>query len=120
VNDPQGSAYGRISLPPGMIAGGKTGTAQTGDATNSLHTWFMGFAGPQGQPPTVAISVVVLRQRNSGEATGGQVAAPIANVMLNKALAVADLDPADPRNVIVTPTASVPPPGPFGTTTTTR
>jgi peptidoglycan glycosyltransferase len=120
VNNPGGTATGRINLPSGMIAGGKTGTAQTGKGNAPLHTWFVGFAGPVGQAPTVAISVVVLRQQNRGESTGGVVAGPIANTMLNKALQVVDQKPADPRGAIVSPTTSVVPPGPFAGTPTTR
>jgi peptidoglycan glycosyltransferase len=117
VNNAGGSASGRIRLPAGMQAGGKTGTAQTGGSGAPVHTWFMGFAGPAGNPPMVAVSVVVLRQNNNGEATGGQVAAPIANTILNKALEVADKKPIDNTALFLTkPTV---PPAPGETTTTT-
>jgi peptidoglycan glycosyltransferase len=113
VNDPTGSAYGRIKVPAGITAFGKTGTAQVGAGNNlSLNTWFTGFAGPTGGTPTVAVSVVVLGQRVGDEITGGQVSAPIANRMLNAALGVVD-QPVDPSDVIITPTTSVPPAGPF-------
>jgi peptidoglycan glycosyltransferase len=111
VNDPNGTAKGQINVPAGMVAGGKTGTAQTG--TGFLHTWFMGYAGPAGGVPKVAVSVVVLRQRTANDVTGGRISAPIANVMLNEALKIVDSAQVDPTNVIVTPTTTVPPAGPF-------
>jgi peptidoglycan glycosyltransferase len=111
VNDPNGTAKGQINVPAGMVAGGKTGTAQTG--TGLLHTWFMGYAGPAGGTPKVAVSVVVLKQRVANDVTGGRISAPIANVMLNEALKVVDSAQVDPTSVIVTPTTSVPPAGPF-------
>jgi len=48
----------------------------------------MGFAGPPGKPPTVAVAVVVLNQSGGSESTGGRVAAPIAKAVLKTALAV--------------------------------
>ena len=46
------------------------------------------FAGPAGQAPTVAVSVVVLDQTGDSEATGARVAGPIAKQMLQATLAV--------------------------------
>lgn len=71
---------------PGFEVGGKTGTAQLGTTPPRSHTWIMGFAGPPGQPPTVAIAVVVLDQSGANESTGGVVAAPIARAVLTAAL----------------------------------
>ncbi len=71
----------------GCQVGGKTGTAQLGTDPPRSHTWIMGFAGPPGKPPTVAIAVVVLNQPGSNEATGGRIAAPIAKAVLQTALA---------------------------------
>jgi len=71
---------------PGFDVGGKTGTAQLGTTPPRSHTWIMGFAGPPGQPPTVAIAVVVLDQSGANESTGGVVAAPIAKAVLTAAL----------------------------------
>jgi penicillin-binding protein A len=110
VNNPNGSAYGTVRMPGGFVAGGKTGTAQT---DGPLHVWFTGYAGPLGGAPTVAVSVVLLRQPGADDVTGGRLAAPIANVMLNAALPVVDA-PADPSSVIATTTSTVPPAGPFG------
>jgi peptidoglycan glycosyltransferase len=67
---------------PGYEVGGKTGTAQLGTDPPASHTWIMGFAGPPGDPQ-IAISVVVLNQPGFGsEATGGRVAAPIAQAVM--------------------------------------
>lgn len=71
----------------GCTVGGKTGTAQLGTEPPRSHTWIMGFAGPPGKPPTVAVAVVVLNQSGGSEATGGRVAAPIAKAVLQTTLA---------------------------------
>jgi peptidoglycan glycosyltransferase len=62
---------------PGFTVGGKTGTAETG-VPGVNHTWFIAFAGPPGEKPTVAIAVVVESQRS----TGGQTSAPIARAVM--------------------------------------
>jgi peptidoglycan glycosyltransferase len=71
---------------PGFEVGGKTGTAQLGTTPPRSHTWMIGFAGPPGQPPTVAVAVVVLDQPGASEFTGGVVAAPIARAVMLAAL----------------------------------
>ncbi len=73
---------------PGYEVGGKTGTAQLGTEPPRSHTWIIGFAGPPGQAPTVAVAVVVLNQSGGSEATGGRVAAPIAKAVMEKVLSV--------------------------------
>jgi peptidoglycan glycosyltransferase len=70
----------------GYEVGGKTGTAQLGTDPPRSHTWIVGFAGPPGQPATVAVAVVVLNQSGGSEATGGRVAAPIARAVLEASL----------------------------------
>ncbi|HEX8804740.1 MAG TPA: penicillin-binding protein 2 [Acidimicrobiales bacterium] len=65
--------------------GGKTGTAQIG-STGLVNTWIIGFAGPQGGDPEVAVAVVVQDQQGVSESTGGRVAAPIGNQVLQVAL----------------------------------
>jgi peptidoglycan glycosyltransferase len=73
-------------LPGGIEVGAKTGTAQIGDS-GLVNTWIIGFAGPQGEAPTVAICVLVQNQDGvSNEATGGQVAAPVGASVLAAAL----------------------------------
>ncbi|MEX0665541.1 MAG: penicillin-binding transpeptidase domain-containing protein [Acidimicrobiia bacterium] len=66
----------------GVTVAGKTGTAQTD--SGDPHAWFVAFspAGP-GQIPEIAIAVIVEHGGNAGsEATGGQVAAPIAAAVM--------------------------------------
>jgi peptidoglycan glycosyltransferase len=67
---------------PGAVVGGKTGTAQTeGD---NAHAWFIGFGEANGKK--VAVAVIVESQPGVSEATGGRVAAPIAQQVLKAAL----------------------------------
>jgi penicillin-binding protein 2 len=54
---------------------GKTGTAQNPHGEN--HGWFAGYAGPEGQPPEIAV-VVLVEHGASGSAT-----APIATKAMN-------------------------------------
>jgi peptidoglycan glycosyltransferase len=83
----QGGTASRMAIP-GYEVGGKTGTAQVGTNPPTSHTWIIGFAGPPGQPASVAVAVVVLNQSGNNEATGGVVAAPIARAVMQKVLQV--------------------------------
>ena len=74
-------------LIPGMEVGGKTGTAQLGTDPPQSHAWILGFAGPPGQPPVVAVAVLVQAQPGASEQTGGTVAAPIAKAVMEAVLA---------------------------------
>jgi len=67
---------------PGFDVGGKTGTAQLGTDPPRSHAWIIGFAGPEGEEPTIAIAVIVEGQPGASEQTGGRVAAPIAQAVL--------------------------------------
>jgi peptidoglycan glycosyltransferase len=67
---------------PGFDVGGKTGTAQLGTEPPRSHAWIIGFAGPEGGEPTIAIAVIVEGQPGASEQTGGRVAAPIAQAVL--------------------------------------
>ncbi len=70
------SGTGTSARIDGVTVGGKTGTAQTGQTPNA---WFIGFAGND-----VAVAVVL---PDAGEdATGGQVAAPVARAVMQAAL----------------------------------
>lgn len=60
----------------GVTVGGKTGTAQTGGAPT---VWFVGFAGDE-------VAVAVVLPGADDDATGGQVAAPIARSVMQAAL----------------------------------
>lgn len=69
----------------GVAVAGKTGTAQTGVAGGAPTVWFTGFA--PAEDPTVAVAVVLEDGGDVGdEATGGQVAAPIARTVIAAAL----------------------------------
>lgn len=74
---------GRRAAVPGTSVAGKTGTAQTeGD---NAHAWFIGFA--PADSPRVAVAVIVESQPGLGdEVTGGRVAAPIAQAVMQAAL----------------------------------
>ena len=67
---------------PGFDVAGKTGTAQLGTDPPRSHAWVIGFAGPPGEEPTIAIAVIVEGQPGASEQTGGRVAAPIAQAVL--------------------------------------
>lgn len=77
---------GRNAAIPGVTVAGKTGTAQVGDG-GAPHAWFIAFA--PAEAPRYAIAVFVDRGGRFGtEATGGQVAAPIAREVLMQLLAI--------------------------------
>jgi peptidoglycan glycosyltransferase len=79
---------GRSVAIPGYEVGAKTGTAQLGTEPPRSHLWMIAFGGPPGDAQ-VAVAVVVLDQPGaSEEATGGQVAGPIARQVLDAALRV--------------------------------
>ncbi len=77
------SGTGRRAAVPGVRIGGKTGTAEvTGQAP---HAWFIGFGPVEPEPGerSIALAVVVESGGDFGEsATGGSVAAPIAQQVL--------------------------------------
>lgn len=82
VTEPGGT--GTAAALPGVDVAGKTGTAQHGEGEDP-HAWFVCFA--PAQAPEIAVAVVVLNGGNLGsEATGGQVAAPIARAVMEAAL----------------------------------
>jgi peptidoglycan glycosyltransferase len=73
------SGTGTRATVPNVRVAGKTGTAETG--VGPPHVWFIGFA-PVEQP-TIALAVLVESGGEAGEnATGGSVAAPIAQEIL--------------------------------------
>ena len=68
---------------PGIPVAAKTGTAQTA-VPNTSHAWLIAFAPADN--PKVAVAVIVESQPGNTEATGGVVAAPIAQAVLRAAL----------------------------------
>lgn len=69
-----------FSDPSSGAYGGKTGTAEAGDA--APHVWFIAYG------PGVSAAVVVENGGDLGnEATGGRVAGPIARALIERAIA---------------------------------
>lgn len=73
---------------PGFEVGAKTGTAQLGTTPPSSHAWMIAFGGSPGQPPSVAVAVLVEAQPGISEVTGGRVAGPIVQQVMATVLAV--------------------------------
>jgi peptidoglycan glycosyltransferase len=67
---------------PGIKVAAKTGTAQT--AGNNVHAWLIAFA--PADAPKVAVAVIVEDESGLSEATGGRIAAPIAQTVMRAAL----------------------------------
>jgi penicillin-binding protein A len=77
---------GTAAQIPGVQVAGKTGTAQNAPG-QAPHAWFVAFA--PADAPRYAVAVIVEHGGNGGnDATGGQVAAPIASRMLRLALGI--------------------------------
>lgn len=72
---------GRLAVP-GFVVGGKTGTAQLGTEPARSHAWIIGFGGPAGEIPSIAVAVLIEGQDGASEQTGGRVAAPIAQALM--------------------------------------
>jgi penicillin-binding protein A len=71
---------GTAAQIPGLLVGGKTGTAETGVRGRNT-TWFICFAGRK--KPEVAVAVV-LEEQTGG--TGGRIAAPVAKEVVQALL----------------------------------
>ena len=67
----------------GVRVAGKTGTAEFGSGENT-HAWIVAFAPVED--PRVAVAVFVQGDEETGQQTGGRVAAPIARQVLITAL----------------------------------
>ncbi|MEZ5343831.1 MAG: penicillin-binding transpeptidase domain-containing protein [Acidimicrobiales bacterium] len=74
---------GSVAATPGLVVGGKTGTAQLGTDPARSHAWFICFAGREGQVADLAIAVLVEGQEGASEQTGGRVAGPIAKALID-------------------------------------
>ena len=84
---------------PGVEVGGKTGTAQLGTDPPRSHAWFIGFAGPPGNPPTVAVAVIVEDQPGVERGDRRTVAAPIAKAVMQTVLELQPASAADGTRV---------------------
>ena len=84
----EGGTATRLAIP-GVVVGGKTGTAQLGTPEPRSHAWIIGFAGPPEQPASIAVAVIIEGQPGASEQTGGRVAAPIAQAVMATALGAA-------------------------------
>ncbi len=79
------SGTGTAAQLPGVTVAGKSGTAQTGN-DSAPHAWFTAFAPVED--PQVAVAVVVENGGDLGvDASGGRVAAPIAQAVMATVLA---------------------------------
>ena len=74
-----GTGTGAALSSAGVTVAGKTGTAESADATRN-QAWFIGFA--PSQDPVVAVAVVV----EDTSQTGGEAAAPIAASIMRAAI----------------------------------
>jgi peptidoglycan glycosyltransferase len=74
---------------PGVLVGGKTGTAQHGVGNSGVpYAWFVSWAqADNSMDPQVAVAVVVEdASANRGEISGGGDAAPIARDVMRAVL----------------------------------
>jgi peptidoglycan glycosyltransferase len=79
------SGTGRRASVSGVRVAGKTGTAEVPES--APHAWFIGFGpvDPGPEDPQIAIAVIVESGGDAGEAaTGGTVAAPIAQLLFEE------------------------------------
>jgi penicillin-binding protein A len=75
---------GTAAQIPGYRVGGKTGTAETG--VNGINTtWFIAFAGKEGQRPVVAVAVALENQTSTGGATAAPIAREVMEAILHPA-----------------------------------
>jgi peptidoglycan glycosyltransferase len=80
------SGTGTAARIAGVEVGGKTGTAQLGTDPATSEAWFICFAGNPGQQASVAVAVLVEGEPGVSEGTGGRIAAPIAQQLVQKVL----------------------------------
>lgn len=70
---------------PGVLVGGKTGTAQTGN-DQTAHAWFVGVAEAVPGQAQVAVAVVLQNGGGAAEVSGNRLAAPIAKSVMEAVL----------------------------------
>jgi peptidoglycan glycosyltransferase len=87
ITSPEGTGGpANITDIPGVVVGGKTGTADTGIFVHGKetppHAWFSGFALENGTPK-IAVAVIIENGGvNGDETTGGLAAAPVAKAVM--------------------------------------
>ena len=85
VTQPYGT--GQEAAIPGVVVGGKTGTADTGRKLKNGQdeppdAWFIGYASVDGVPK-IAVAVIIENGGVAGnETTGGEAAAPVAKAVM--------------------------------------
>ncbi len=67
---------------PGLVVGAKTGTAQIAAGVDETHAWVIAFAGETIDAPEIAVAVIIEQDATQGEQTGGRVAGPVAQQVL--------------------------------------
>lgn len=82
------SGTGTNARIPGVIVGGKTGTAQHGVGNSAKpYAWFVSYAKVNGGSPVAVAVVVEDGSANRGDISGGGLAAPIAKDVMEAVLA---------------------------------
>ncbi len=76
---------------PGLTIAGKTGTAQNPHGDD--HAWFVAYAGKEGEPPTLAVSVLIQQGGHGSEAAG-----PVARKIIRTAFGIEAPTPAEPES----------------------
>jgi peptidoglycan glycosyltransferase len=111
------SGTGGNAAIPGVVVGGKTGTAQHGPAnTGTPYAWFICYAKPTAVAPapraTVAVAVVVEdADAVRADISGGGNAAPVARAVMRAVLASASSSPAVAASQLGPVPAPAPAPG---------
>ncbi|MEY9936251.1 peptidoglycan D,D-transpeptidase FtsI family protein [Streptacidiphilus sp. MAP5-3] len=83
------SGTGTNAQIPGVVVGGKTGTAQNGVGNSGTpYAWFISYAKPTPSSPSPVAVAVVIEDGNANRAdiSGGGLAAPIAKAVMQAVL----------------------------------
>jgi peptidoglycan glycosyltransferase len=83
------SGTGTNAQIPGVVVGGKTGTAQNGVGNSGTpYAWFISYAKPSPTAVSpVAVAVVIEdSDANRADISGGGLAAPIARAVMQAVL----------------------------------
>jgi len=85
----QGGTGGRLNIP-GLVVGGKTGTAQNPHGND--HAWFVAYASRPGELPSIAVAVLA---QHGGH--GASAAGPVARKVVEAAFGIPDKDKPQPQ-----------------------